>query len=102
MPVTTGRKAIRFKSIDHMQRALDRDEEYQHRHLVFECLMSHSESCTRRQVSDEADIPINSISKVVSLLIKEGALVETGKMACPSSGRNIRGIAIHSGFKGPY
>jgi len=102
MPVTKGRKAIRFKSIEKMNDAISRDDEYQHRHLIIRYLHGKLEGTTRRDVSESTGVPVNAVTKVVSMLIEEGAIQDTGPMVCPYSGRNSKGIAFCFNFKGPY
>lgn len=101
MPLTTGRKAVRFKSLELMQGALSRNEEYQHRHLIFNYLIKNGSS-TRREVSEVTGIPVNAISKVVNMLVREGSILEGSKIPCPLTGRLSKSIRFNGEFKGPY
>ena len=102
MPLSGERKAIRFSSIASMMDAIWADQPYQHRHLVLGYLQDIDEPTTRKDVCDHQDIPINAISKVTANLLKEGVIVETGSMICPSTGRNSRGIQLNKQYKGLY
>lgn len=102
MPLISVRKAIRFKSLEKMQEAVDRDDDYQHRHLILYDLCHSLGPTTRRAISESTNIPVNAVSKVVSMLIKEGVLIETGKTLCCITGRNSNGVAFNNSFKGPY
>jgi len=102
MPVTTGRKAIRFKSLDKMLAALDRDDEYQHRHLVLGYLSDLTTPATRRMVHENTGVPVNAIPRVVGHLMRDGAVEDAARIVCPYSGRKSRGIVYNHEFKGPY
>jgi len=102
MPITTGRKAIRFHKLHAMQFAIQLDKFYQHRHLIISYTESHHLPCTRKELSEHTDVPINAVSKVVAGLIEEGALLDEGRMQCPITGRDSRAVQYNPKFSGPY
>lgn len=103
MPLTTGRKAIRFKTLGAMRKALEEDRQYQHRHMVLKYV---ADSCdpyfTRKEVSERTGVPINAMSKVINTLRHEGALMDLGKVHCPVTGMLSNSFAFSTYFKGPY
>lgn len=102
MPLISVRKAIRFKSMDKMVEAVDRDDDYQHRHLVIYDMLHSPGPTTRRAVCESTNLPANAVSKIVSCMITEGVVKEAGKVVCPITGRNSKGIVLDTQFKGPY
>ena len=102
MPVTTGKKAIRFKSLVSMQDSIEKDHLYQHRHLVLSYLANLDLPSTRKEISEKTNVPINAISKVVSTLVDESALHDAGRMQCEITGRDSRAVVYNRYFKGPF
>jgi len=102
MPITKGRKAIRFKALSLMFDAIKRDDEYQYRHLVIAHAAVNSGPCTRREITDTQDIPANAISKVTDQLVSDGILKSVGKIPCPISGRTSSGLIFNHDYQGEY
>jgi len=103
MPITTGRKAIRFHKLHAMEFAIQQDKFYQHRHLIISYTeLHHQLSCTRKELSEYTAVPINAVSKVVAGLVEEGALLDSGRMQCPVTGRDSRAVQYNPKFSGPY
>ena len=85
-----------------MQVAIQLDKFYQHRHLIISYTESMHLPCTRKELSEYTAVPINAVSKVVSGLIEEGALLDEGRMQCPVTGRDSRAVQYNLKFSGPY
>lgn len=102
MPLTQGRKAIRFPTLRQMNVAIETNAEFQYRHLILRMLSSQVTGTTRKHISGETVIPINAMSKAIASLLSEGALVETYKMECPVTGRYSMGIKFNPDYRGLY
>ena len=70
-----------------MQVAIQLDKFYQHRHLIISYTESMHLPCTRKELSEYTAVPINAVSKVVSGLIEEGALLDLHTGHSPHDGK---------------
>lgn len=106
MPLVHIRKAIRFKTYDKMINAMNSDAPYQCRHLIIEYLnnarLGGEAPCTRREISDNTDVPINVISNVILTMLGEGVVREAGKMECRVTGRMSRSLVLNTEYTGPF
>jgi len=61
--------------------------------VIMECIKSHPEGCTRKQVSVETGICTATVSGIVTPRIVSGELIEAYlKKACPVTGRRVNWI----------
>ena len=102
MPLANQRKAIRFTTVRSMLEAIHLDRPYQYRHLVLKTLNSTLCPMSRKQISDETGIPINTMSNAIQRLLKDGAIEECHKIPCPVTGREVVGVKINRDYAGLY
>lgn len=102
MPLVNQKRAIRFNSLQEMDKTIQMDGTYQYRHLVLSFLRKTSEPQTRKSIHDYTGVPINAIPRTVSTMVDEGSLEDAGKIECPSTGRIVGGVMLSSSYKGKY
>lgn len=95
MPLTEGRRRIRFRDKKSMLQAIKKDAPYQYRHYILSHLMSEESPATMKMISNSLDIPINAVPKVMSSLIKEGLVTDIGRVACQVTGNEARGFLVN-------
>jgi len=102
MPLTSGRRRIRFRNQAQMTQAIERDAPYQYRHLFLLYLLKQEYPVTMKKISEETGVSINVIPKVISALLKESLITDVGKIECQVTGNDSRGFVVNDLSNAPY